>query len=86
MSIKKLDDGRYEVDIRPCGSEERRIRRKVNTKGEAQIFERHILVSHHNKEWLDKPADRRKLTELLGRFGGYSAGKAIAVVRRSGRG
>lgn len=65
MSIKKLDDGRYEVDIRPRGSEGKRIRRKFNTKGEAQIFERHTLVSHHNKEWLDKPADRRKLSELL---------------------
>ncbi|EOF8234706.1 tyrosine-type recombinase/integrase [Yersinia enterocolitica] len=65
MSIKKLDDGRYEVDVRPQGSEGKRIRRKFNTKGEAQIFERHTLVNFHNKEWLEKPADRRKLTELL---------------------
>ncbi|EMX8401566.1 tyrosine-type recombinase/integrase [Yersinia enterocolitica] len=65
MSIKKLDDGRYEVDVRPQGSDGKRIRRKFNTKGEAQIFERHTLVNFHNKEWLEKPADRRKLTELL---------------------
>lgn len=65
MSIKKLEDGRYEVDTRPRGSEGKRIRRKFNTKGEAQIFERHILVNYHNKEWVEKPADRRKLTELL---------------------
>ncbi|MBU9853024.1 phage integrase [Rahnella aceris] len=65
MSIKKLDDGRYEVDVRPQGSEGRRIRRKFNTKGEAQIYERHVLVNYHNKEWLEKPADRRKLTDLL---------------------
>lgn len=65
MSIKKLDDGRYEVDTRPQGSEGKRIRRRFNTKGEAQIFERHILVNYHNKEWVEKPADRRKLTELL---------------------
>ncbi|NWA44221.1 integrase [Ewingella americana] len=65
MSIKKLDDGRYEVDVRPQGSEGKRIRRKFNTKGEAQIFERHILVNFHNKEWIEKPADKRKLTELL---------------------
>lgn len=65
MSIKKLDDGRYEVDVRPQGSEGKRIRRKFNTKGEAQIYERHILVNYHDKEWLEKPADRRKLTELL---------------------
>lgn len=66
MSIKKLDDGRYEVDVRPQGSEGKRIRRKFSTKGEAQIYERHILVNYHNKEWLEKPADRRKLTEMLG--------------------
>ncbi|AIK13741.1 phage integrase [Pectobacterium atrosepticum SCRI1043] len=65
MSIKKLDDGRYEVDVRPQGAEGKRIRRKFNTKGEAQIFERHILVNYHNKDWVEKPADRRKLTELL---------------------
>lgn len=65
MSIKKLDDGRYEVDIRPQGSEGKRIRRKFDSKGEAQIFERHILVNYHNKDWLEKPADKRKLTALL---------------------
>ncbi|CAI2470190.1 Tyrosine recombinase XerC [Serratia ficaria] len=68
MSIKKLDDGRYQVDIRPCGSEGKRIRRKFNSKGEAQLYERHTLLNHHNKEWLEKPADRRRLTELLGRW------------------
>lgn len=65
MSIKKLDDGRYEVDVRPNGRDGKRVRRKFDTKGEAQIFERHILVTYHNKEWLDKPTDRRRLTELL---------------------
>ncbi len=65
MSIKKLDDGRYEVDVRPQGSEGKRIRRKFNTKGEAQIYERHVLVNYHNKEWIEKPADRRRLTDLL---------------------
>lgn len=65
MSIKKLDDGRYEVDVRPQGSEGKRIRRKFDSKGEASIFERHILVNYHKKDWLEKPADRRKLTALL---------------------
>lgn len=32
MSIKKLDDGRYEVDVRPQGSEGKRIRRKFDSK------------------------------------------------------
>ncbi|MCX9039223.1 tyrosine-type recombinase/integrase [Citrobacter portucalensis] len=65
MSVKKLDDGRYEVDVRPQGADGKRIRRKFSTKGEAQLFERHILVNFHNKDWLEKPADRRKLAELL---------------------
>ena len=42
MSIKKLDDGRYEVDVRPQGADGKRIRRKFKTKGEAQAFERHV--------------------------------------------
>ncbi|MDM3390890.1 tyrosine-type recombinase/integrase [Citrobacter sp. Cb013] len=68
MSIKKLDDGRYEVDVRPQGADGKRIRRKFNTKGEAQAFERHVLVNFHNKEWIEKPADRRRITELLERW------------------
>lgn len=75
MSIKRLDDGRYEVDVRPQGADGKRIRRKFSTKGEAQTFERHVLVNYHNKEWLEKPADRRKLTELLDRWWIYH-GKA----------
>lgn len=65
MSIKKRSDGLYLVDIRPQGSDGKRIRRQFNTKGEAQIFERHIIVRYQSKDWLEKPADRRRLTELL---------------------
>lgn len=68
MTIKKLDDGRYEVDVRPQGADGKRIRRKFNTKGEASAFERHVLVNFHNKEWIEKPADRRKMTEILDRW------------------
>lgn len=35
MSVKKLDDGRYEVDIRPAGRNGKRIRRKFDKKSEA---------------------------------------------------
>lgn len=65
MSIKKLIDGRYEVDVRPQGSEGKRIRRKFDRKAEAQTFERYILANFHNKEWVDKPADKRLLSELI---------------------
>lgn len=64
MTIKKLDDGRYEVDIRPSGRNGKRIRRKFDKKSEAIAFEKHTQYNHHNKDWLAKPADKRQLSEL----------------------
>ncbi|EAN0852649.1 site-specific integrase [Salmonella enterica] len=64
MTIKKLDDGRYEVDIRPAGRNGKRIRRKFDKKSEAIAFEKHTLYNHHDKEWLAKPTDKRRLSEL----------------------
>ncbi|HCR1835321.1 TPA: tyrosine-type recombinase/integrase [Enterobacter mori] len=65
MSIKRLDDGRYEVDIRPRGREGRRIRRKFDRKAEAVAFERYTLANANTKEWAGQRTDRRTLTELL---------------------
>lgn len=65
MSIKKLDDGRYEVDIRPQGRNGKRIRRKFAKKHEATAFERYVLANQHDKAWLEKPKDARPLTELI---------------------
>ncbi|HDR2618778.1 TPA: tyrosine-type recombinase/integrase [Enterobacter asburiae] len=65
MSIKKLDDGRYEVDIRPRGREGRRIRRKFERKAEALAFERYTLANANTKEWAGQREDRRTLKELL---------------------
>ncbi len=64
MTIKKLDDGRYEVDIRPTGRDGKRIRRKFDKKSEALAFEKHTQYNHHNKDWLAKPTDKRRLSEL----------------------
>ncbi|EHR4175608.1 tyrosine-type recombinase/integrase [Salmonella enterica] len=64
MSIKKLDDGRYEVDIRPTGRNGKRIRRKFDKKSEAVAFEKHTQYNHHNKDWLSKPTDKRRISEL----------------------
>lgn len=64
MTVKKLDDGRYEVDIRPAGRNGKRIRRKFDKKSEAIAFEKHTQYNHHNKEWLSKPTDKRRLSEL----------------------
>lgn len=56
MSIKKLDDGRYEVDVRPQGADGKRIRRKFKTKGEAQAFERHVWLTTTTKSgWRSRP-------------------------------
>lgn len=65
MAIKKLEDGRYEVDIRPNGRNGKRIRRKFDKKHEALSFEKYTMVNHHDKEWLAKPSDKRPLSELI---------------------
>lgn len=65
MSIKKLDDGQYQVDVRPTGRNGKRIRRKFAKKHEAIAFERHILATQHNKPWQSKPTDARTLAELI---------------------
>lgn len=64
MSIKKLDDGQYVVDIRPAGRNGKRIRRTFSKKHEAVAFEKYVTVNYHEKEWLSKPADKRPLSEL----------------------
>lgn len=64
MSVKKQGD-KYLVDIRPQGRDGKRYRRKFDTKYEASQYEKHILATAHNKEWLEKPTDRRSLTELI---------------------
>lgn len=63
MSIKSTSDG-YLVDIRPKGREGKRIRKRFKTKSEAQQFERWVIATEHNKEWVDRPADNRPLSEL----------------------
>lgn len=64
MSIKKLEDGRYEVDIRPTGRYGKRVRRKFNKKHEAIAFKRYILTNHKSQEWQPKLRDKRHLSEL----------------------
>ncbi|MFM4731845.1 phage integrase [Aeromonas salmonicida] len=65
MSIKKLDDGQYQVDVRPTGRNGKRIRRRFAKKHEAVAFERHVLATQHDKPWQSKPADARTLAELI---------------------
>lgn len=65
MSIKKLADGQFAVDVRPAGTDGKRFRRKFKTKSEAVLYERHVLQYHHDKDWIEKPVERRPLTDLL---------------------
>ncbi len=65
MSIRKMDDGRWLLDIRPQGAYGKRIRKIFVRKGSAEAFKEHILQNFHNNPWLAKPADRRRLSELL---------------------
>lgn len=65
MSIKKLEDGRYEVDIRPNGRNGKRIRRKFQKKQEAVVFERYVMANHNKKEWSQKFKDTRPLHNIV---------------------
>lgn len=65
MTIKKLANGKFCVDVRPAGADGKRFRRRFDTRGEAILYERHVLQHYHEKEWVDKPMERRLLTELL---------------------
>ncbi|MEY0594305.1 tyrosine-type recombinase/integrase [Providencia manganoxydans] len=64
MSIKKLEDGRYEVDIRPAGRNGKRVRRKFYKKQEAIAFEKYLIANHSSNEWQKKLKDKRRLSEL----------------------
>ncbi|EKG9906098.1 tyrosine-type recombinase/integrase [Salmonella enterica] len=65
MSINKLPDGRYLVDLRPSGSDGRRIRKKFITKGEAKDFERWAIAKYSDKGWVEPIKDDRYLLELI---------------------
>ncbi|ODS04721.1 tyrosine-type recombinase/integrase [Vibrio scophthalmi] len=64
MTVKSIEGG-YLVDCRPCGRRGKRYRKKFKTKGEAQTFERWLIASKNDKDWIDKPKDRRKLNDLI---------------------
>ncbi len=66
MTIRKRDDGRYELDTRTGGRGSKRVRRLFNRKSDAVAFERYMLGKIGRKEWDDRPQrDRRPLSEIL---------------------
>lgn len=65
MSIKSLGSDGWMVDLRPQGRDGKRVRKKFPTKAEAQHFERWVIATQNNKDWIEKPTDRRRLSELI---------------------
>lgn len=67
MSITKLPDGRWFVDVEPIKG--KRFRKRFKTKTEAQRFEATVRQkSIENPDWSPKPKDRRRLSELVDRW------------------
>lgn len=65
MAIRKLEDGRYLVDVRPTGVRGKRIRKKFVRRYDAQNYETHIMATMQDKDWISKPADLRTLPQLI---------------------
>ncbi|PWU29613.1 integrase [Pseudomonas sp. RW407] len=64
MSITKLPDGLWFVDVEPIKG--KRFRKRFKTKGEAQRFEATVRQKcTENPAWSIKPKDRRRLSELV---------------------
>lgn len=64
MSITKLPDGRWFVDVEPIKG--KRFRKRFKTKGEVQRFEATVRQrTIENSAWTPKPKDRRRLSELV---------------------
>lgn len=72
MTISKMEDGRYQVDLRPQGRNGKRLRRRFDTRGEALRFERWAIKKYNDKEWLDGGiSDDRTLEQLIGDWWKY---------------
>lgn len=64
MSITKLPDGLWFVDVEPIKG--KRFRKRFKTKGEAPRFETTVRQKcAENPAWGIKPKDRRRLSELV---------------------
>lgn len=72
MTVSKLEDGRYLVDLRPQGRSGKRLRRRFDTKAEALRFERWAITNYNNKDWLaGNVKDERTLEELIDAWSKY---------------
>lgn len=68
MTVKK-DGVSWVVDVYPNGRRGKRIRKKFDTKLEAQRFEKYILTkASSEKEWNPSQSDKRTLTDLINKW------------------
>ncbi|EIO3281930.1 TPA: tyrosine-type recombinase/integrase [Salmonella enterica subsp. enterica serovar Reading] len=65
MTIKKLEDGRYLLDIRPNGRKGKRVRKVFDKKSIAIATERYIMANAEKREYIQGYRDRRTLGDLL---------------------
>ncbi|EGY4498328.1 tyrosine-type recombinase/integrase [Salmonella enterica] len=65
MSIRKQDDGRYLLDIRPHGRRGIRVRKVFDKKSIAIATERYIMANAEKREYIQGYRDRRTLGDLL---------------------
>ncbi|PKG40592.1 phage integrase [Psychromonas sp. Urea-02u-13] len=72
MSLTKKNK-KWHADIRPSGRDGKRYRKQFDTKTEAENWPRHIISIHNQKEWIDKPKETRKLSELIELWWHYHA-------------
>lgn len=64
--LKKLTDGKWEVNIKPGGRAGRQFRRTFNSKTDAATWQAWILSNATpNPEWKPEKRDNRKLSELI---------------------
>lgn len=64
MSVKSIPNG-YEVDCRPQGRHGKRYRKRFKTKSEAMQYERWLMTTKNNKDWVERPKDHRPLSLLI---------------------
>ncbi|ELS9388277.1 tyrosine-type recombinase/integrase [Salmonella enterica] len=65
MAIRKLDNGRYLLDIRPHGRRGKRVRKVFDKKSIAIATERYIMANAEKREYIQGYRDRRTLGDLL---------------------
>lgn len=65
MSIKAAPNG-YMVDVRPQGRNGKRYRKSFKTKAEAMQYERWLIATRNNSDWVEKPRDTRFISVLIG--------------------